>query len=599
MVTIRENTWCSITGPEISKLNKKYGSMSFNNVPESDRHVYYSDVELEFHNPSPNAQGGINAVIYSAVPLNAQFGYTEINQITTHWNELTDAIQTYKNTHPIDPADAYTDFYQVGRTVAIQESCVVFYDDSKKQNVNNAKYANYIIILVDPEAEPDVTSISAIYEGDPVPVETAFDESKLKIEVFYDDGTKLEMAHGHAGSAYTIEPADKIVQTLGDNYFTVTYIDPNNDANSDTFTVRGCKNLHHIRGYWDGNRIAYGKEAQKKFFVIIACYTDGTESTVTDFSFPNTNIVTEANQGIIDIFYQGKTCQIEVPYFEVQSAKLTVFYKGPDVEIDRNYLKNDEYFDIKVYYSADDSVNHSYYDTLTIDDCTFDLSTLITKKGPNIFHVSYESLVGTLNATFTVTGFNAEIVPQIVEAEYIGPKLYQGSVIDPERIHCNVYYSNGKIETVKNFSLSTNIVNDVGINEITLGYVENFTTLTTTVFVEGVAKDPTSTNNVFPTELQNSYPKATVLNNRYRGPAESIKTTNWANMIIKNLNELYQRFQQLEKQYNKIVADVAGDTSIKITTLNNVSYMDHQIQKLKNDDHYATGVYVSSEEETR
>ena len=71
----------------------------------------------------------------------------------------------------------------------------------------------------------------------------------------------------------------------------------------------------------------------------------------------------------------------------------------------------------------------------------------------------------------------------------------------------------------------------------------------------------------------------------------------YANMIIHNLNDLYKLFAVLEKQYNQIIYDVSDENSIKITTLNDISFMKHQLNALLTDDHYTTGIYKS--EDTR
>lgn len=597
MVTERENRWYKITGPEMSKPEKEYGTSTISNISVDNRHIYYNNVEVEFHNPNPNSNDGINAVIYSVQSLENAFGYTEINDICLHWSTFINSINQWKNSNTIDISESNTDFYQIGNPIAIEESCVIFYDDSSKQNIAESKYDNYVIVLIDKQVVPVVSSITVSYTGDSVPVETEYDESLLDITAHYDNGENVKIETGKQNSPYTIEPTSKVINNLGENFFSLTYINTNNDVLIDNFTVQGCKNLHHIRGYWDGGRIAYGKKAQKKFFVVIACYTDGTETTVTSFEFPNTNIVTEINNGLIDIFYNGKTCQIQVPLFAVSNAKLYAYYNGPDVEIDKDYIIQDDYFTIKVYYSdsEDQEITHSYYENISVENCEFN-DTLVSEKGPNVFNVKYNSLLGEIETTFVVNGFKSEVVPNGIQAEYIGPKIYQGETIQLERIHCKIYYSNGTIKEAKNFSLSTNVVKNVGINDITLTYSEDSVILTTPISVEGIENDSTTNNNVFPAELVNKYPKATRSNNRYRGPAESDKTTNYSNMIVNNLNELYDTFKQLEKQYNKLVNNIAGENSTKINTLNNISYMNNKIDLIVNDDHYSTGIYVSEEE---
>ena len=586
MLNVRTNGWCRIEGCEISNLDREYGVL--NNIPNSEQHIYYGHPEIQIENPYSTT----HSVVYCVKPIDTAFGYNEINDIDDNWSQFVANIQTWMNSNYVDTSDPDTGYYYVGKPFNVSKSSVIFYDDSSKSSSAGAKYSHYAIILVDEYAVPNVVNITAKYKGDAVPVGEELDTDQLEVIAQYDDGNEVKIDNHNGSSPYTIEPADKIVTQLGANVFEVYYIDPQGDVNKTTFIVQGIRNLQSIAGYWDGGMVAYGKEAQKKFFVVIGHYSDDTESTITDFEFPNGNIVTETNDGLIDIFYKGRTCQIQVTPFKVKLSRLIAYYNGPQVEVNHNFQKS--YIQVKIYYSAGGDIGNSYYETIDVEDCEVS-DTLVTKEGVNTYNISYEGQLGVITTSFTVVGFIPDLKPTDIQATYTGPGVYQGRTFDLERVICNIYYNNGTIKTVKNFTVSTNIVHDVGPNVITVTYNENSTTLTGEIIVTGLENDSTTNNNIFPTSLNNNYPRATILNNRYRGPAEGIKTNDYAHMIIKNVRDLYYLYADIEKQYNQIISDVAGDTSTKITTLNNVSFMQHQLNVILKDDHYTTGIYKSED----
>lgn len=586
MLNVRTNGWCRIEGCEISNLDREYGIL--NNIPNNEQHIYYGHPEIQIENPYSTT----HSVVYCMKPIDTAFGYSEINDIDDNWNQFVSNIQTWMGSNYVDTSDPDTGYYYVGKPFNVSKSSVIFYDDSSKSSTAGSRYSHYAIVLVDEYAVPNVINITAKYKGDAVPVGEELDTNQLEVVAQYDDGNEIKIDNHNGSTPYTLEPADKIVTQLGANVFEVYYIDPKGNVNKTTFIVQGIRNLQSIAGYWDGGMVAYGKEAQKKFFVVIGHYSDDTESTITDFEFPNGNIVTETNDGLIDIFYKGRTCQIQVTPFKVKLSRLIAYYNGPQVEVNHNFQPS--YVQVKIYYSAGGDVGNSYYETIDVEDCEIS-DTLVSKEGVNTYNISYEGQLGVITTSFTVVGFIPDLKPTDIQVTYTGPGIYQGRTFDLERVICNIYYNNGTIKTVKNFVVSTNIIHDVGPNVITVTYNENTTTLTEEIIVNGLENDSTTNNNIFPTSLNNNYPRATILNNRYRGPAEGIKTNDYARMIIKNIQELYSLFTDIEKQYNQIISDVAGDTSIKITTLNDVSFMQHQLNAILKDGHYTTGIYKSED----
>ena len=581
MPSVRNNGWITITGNEISDLKKQYGT--FVGIPETEQHIYYGNAEIKIDNPHSTT----HSTVYSLKKIKLNFGYNEIHDIDQNWGRFIGEIQSYMNSHEINIDDPDTAYYYVNKPFVINESCVIFYDDSSKTSIAGSKYQNYAVILVDEFAVPNVIRITADYSGAIIPVGEQFEEDKLLVSAIYDDGSSVKIT-----SNYVIEPPDKVVTKLGSNVFTVYYSDPENDVNTASFIVQGCRNLQSIRGYYDGDAVPYNKEAEKKYFVIIAHYTDGTESTVTDYTFTNGNIVSKENEGVIDIFYQGRTCQVEVPIFEVTSSRLIAVYNGPNVEVGHDYQIG--YLNIKIFYASDTEINKSYYETINIEDCVVSDRT-VTEIGANSFTVSYNGQFGTITTTFTVVGFIPDVKPTDIQATYTGPGVYQGGTFDLERVICNIYYNDGTIRTVKNFTVDTNIIQNIGSNEITVTYTEDATTLTDLIYINGLENDSTTGVNVFPANLKNKYPRATVLNNRYRGPAEGMKTDDFARMIIENLRELYKIYEQLNKEYNELIVQVAGESCTKNITLNNVSYVDNQLDDILNSDKYTTGIYKSED----
>lgn len=583
MPDIRTVGWVRIEGCQVADLRRQYGTL--NGIPNNEQHVYYGTPEIQLSNPFSTT----HSVVYCKRSIKEDFEYNNINELNNDWDRFINKIQARLNTETINTSDSDTDIY-VKNPFALEESTVIFYDDSSKSNVPGSKYTHYAIVLIDEMAIPQVIEITAKYKGNDVPIGDPVDKNNVEVVAIYDDGNETKIAD----DAWQLDPEEGIVTNLGANVFTAVFFDAETEANYAKFIVQGCRKLVGITGYYDGGMVAYGKEANKKFFVIIATYSDDTQSTVTDFSFPDTNIVTEENEGHITVFYQGFTCVVDVTPYTVTQSRLIAHYIGPKVEVGKDYLTSD--VKVKIYYASSDNEHSTYEEIDDIEECTFS-STTILQEGVNTFNVSYNGQLGTIITSFTVIGFVPDKVPINMSVTYDGPNIYQGRTIDLNRIICNVYYSDNTYKTINasNLVVEPNMIHLIGPNTITITYKEDNTTLSVDIIIEGLENDSTTTNNIFPTQLKNNYPKATILNNRYRGPAEGIKTNDYANMIIRNVNELYKIFADIERQYNKIVLDVSGDTSNKICTLNDTTYMNHQITLLMNDDHYETGKYKAED----
>ena len=616
-MSVRVDGWIRLEGHEISDLYRTYGT--FSHLPKELQHIYYGKTEgrsnggvsFQILNPTSTT----NSAVYRIVDIGEgeYFNISTIDELDEQWGtggakDLKRQIEMVMNDsdanhlRTIDITNDKTCWYYVNTDMSIDKSCVIFYDDSEKASIAGSKYDHYAVVLVDKVAQPRVLKIKAEYKGPAIPVTDMFDTKDLIVTAIYDDGEEKVIKY----PGYSIEPADRIITLLGQNTIDITFYDDESDLNTTSVYIEGIRKLESITAEWHGGKVAYDRQIDKKFIDVIAHYTDGTERTVTDYVFPEGDIITQENNATILIYYEGKSTQLVIPVFEIKKQSLMVDYNGPKVEIGKTFLTKSstgtQYLNVIVYYRSSEEDNTIYHDIINIEDCILPEDRTILHEGVNSFSLSYEGLLGTMTATFGVIGFNPDVIVKSIDAEYHGPGLPIGSTISKERITCNVRYSDGTISPVKDFKLTIDgeeisSIMELGVNEITIVYTKDGTDYTDTISIRGIENDTTTENNIFPTQIINQYPKATILNNRFRGPAESIKMNDASRMIIDNLKELYQIFSGLEKQYNEIVEYVEGQNSIKILTLNDVAHIDNQVNVFMTDKHYSTGTYKGDGEE--
>lgn len=584
------DTWCTIEGANITDLRKEYGSL--NNIPNDQQYVYYGNPEITLQNPTSLT----HAVVYSAQSISDLFNLNSITDINAHWSDLIKGINQWMQKNNINTDESHTDYAIKNRTFTLDQSTVLFYDDSDKNSQTGSVYTHYAIILIDEYAVPAVKTIIAEYKGGEVPITEDINLDLVHVYAVYEDGNQLEIKKGayKIDNAHTTEPDDIIISKLGSNIFNIAYIADDDSVFTTSIIVQGIKKLESIKGEWNGGKVVYGQEAKKEFFKIIAVYTDGSEKVVTNYTFTNTNIVTKTNKGLIDVAYQGKTCKVQVSIFEVTSSRLIATYNGPNVEVDHNYQKS--YVQVRICYKSNDAINNFYYEDVNLEDCIIK-DTKVTKEGINYFDISYTGLLGEITTQFSVVGFIPDVKPTNITATYNGSALYIGQTIDTERIICNVYYNDGTIKTTKNFTLNVNIIKNEGDNNIVITYSENSTTINDTIIITGIKPDSTTKNNIHEVSLNNYYPSATYENNRYRGPAEGVKTNNVSMMITNNIKDLYNIFKVLETSYNTLVDKVMNSNSTNIRTLNVINNSDNEINLLIKDKHYSTGTYKLEDKE--
>lgn len=556
--------WCRVEGMPIPDLEKEYGT--FTNLPSGQK-VFYGTPEIQINNPISI----VNGCVYKIVPL-TEFGYSSILEVDANFATLQNQLQTYDKTVDTDHGSIY-----YWEPFTVDESCVIYHADSTKKTFDNVA-----LILIDQHATPEIIAITGSYKGGGVPVGEVFDTKMLELYVIYADGNKARLLDN-----YTTDPADKIITVVGSNVVKINYTTPTGKALTTTVIVEGIKNLQGITALYDGPHVGFGNEALRKYFIVVAQYSDGSSATVTDFSFPSGNIVSETNGGVLQIYYKGFYTDVVVPTYAVSTSRLMAYYNGPNVEVGHDF--DIKYCKIKIYYASADGL-HDRYEDIDPSLCTFS-TTMVDHEGVNQITVQYVGQAGPVNTVMVVIGIKPETVLTFIEAQYTGPEIVIGKSYSAERVICKAHYSNGSIVQIRNFSLNSNVVQYVGPNEYTVTYKEKDTTVTTTITVMGLPKDSTTESGYSPVSLQNNYPEATRLNNRYRGPVEARKHDNTDKMIQENLLALYNIFANIEQNFNELVESVNGNNSIKVRTLNEVQYIEDIQYKWMHDERFAEGKY--------
>lgn len=577
-----QTEWLKLEGPVIKDPGSQYGTLD--KIPtDIVSRIFFTPPEIQIEDPS-NYNGAVYRILY----IEDYWGYNSVNAINTYWNTLNNAVNSFDKT--IEWTQTYTAIYN-HQPFTLNKSAVIFYADSTN-NGQHREFDHIAWVLIDETVKPKTSNIFAEYRGPAIEVGGQIDKDDIAVTAKFEDGNETKIASG----AFVVEPMDLTVVTEGQNVFTIKYIDPEGDTNETIITVQGKKRLTGINAYYDpdGPRVAMDHEAEAKYFVVIANYSDGTSATVAGFEFPDGNIVSETNDGNIRVYYKGFEEIVNVPTYTVDTARLIVYYNGPDVEIGHEYLTR--YVNVKVYYESDNEFADSYYEDIDVLQCTFDKAT-VSDEGANEIKCTYESEVGTIYAYFIVTGIKPGRRPTGLEAEYIGPEIIVGKTYNPQRVKVKCHFSDRTIETITNFGVSSNIVSEEGPNTFTAYYIYETYTVETTFAIIGIAPEDTTETGYMPIDMDNNYPYAQRINNRYRGPAESMKHNAMSLMLMDNIKRIYQIFSNIETDFNKAVDTINANSAARTITIGQVQGMNDTIKEWKEKEEYKKVKYINTIEE--
>lgn len=549
---ITYSQWCRIEGNVIPDVDKEYGVGALKHLDKEK--IFYGTPEVQLHNPS----SVVNGCKFRAVNF-ADYGYRTIPEIDANWDDILTRLQNENRN-----AEGALFYY---RPVVMTQSCAIIHDDSTKRTLDLTGF-----VFIDEYATPTVVGITAVYNGSNVPVGEEFDTDDLVITAIYSDGsTAFVQPTGYVVYDGTGQES-KVVTEVGSNAFTCAFTVEGKTYQA-VFVIPGIKNLNGIRAVYDGPDVAIGQNAQRRFFVVTATYTDGSSATVTDYSFPNGTMVTQQNMGIITVYYKGFQATAKVGSYVVAQSRLTAFYNGPNVEVGDVFDPAD--VQIRVYYTGSDLAN-TYFESVDPGMCTFS-ALKITHEGLNMVTVSFPGQAGLISTEFGVVGFKPEVVLNYILAEYQGSPVYVAKTFSLERILCKAYYSDGKVSVIRDFTINSNIVAAAGDNVFTVTYQGK----TAQIHVTGIAQETTTGTSLNLIHIDNEYPEATRRNNRYRGPAEAYKHDMLNHDVYKNLMALSELYARLEECVRCLTELRYDNLQVMSRTLNGITMIDEQIESIE------------------
>lgn len=561
---IDSNKWYRLEGFILPKNKYNYsGSVtSLDSLKEGC--IWYTKVEVQFQNPSvANFVHGVNYKVREF----EDYGCATIVQIA---EDPTTVIQQIIDENKENDSSA-----TYSQPFVIKKSSVILYGDA-----HNDILDKYVVVLIDETFNDSLVGISATYEGPPVPMGDEINLEDVVVTGVFTDGHKSRVQSGY----FLTRAADNVntneVNAVGTCLFIATVNTGENAENTFTasFAVPCVKKLERITASYDGPSIPIGKSPKKKNIIVKAIYTDGSASTVTDWSFSQGNKITENNNGVLEITYRGKYCNVRINNYATYETQLKAFYNGNRVEVGAHFQKSN--VTVKVCYSDINGLNNSWE---LLQDGEYDIPiTIITREGANVFEVSYTTKSGSvLTTNFTVIGFKPQKAIDSIEAIYTGPPIRVGKTFNEIKVMCKAHYNDDTVSEIDhhNFTLSTTLIDHIGENVITITYDGAVTTFT----VVGIESQDTTGTTYSPTDLDLLYPEMSKVNFRRRGPIESEKLNNYNKDIYDNIVRLNTIYSELYERYNYMVNNISSLSNVGINTLNtcvNIQERLYNINKL-------------------
>lgn len=559
--------WCRVEGALVRDTQKAYGYTLTS--PIASENVFYGRPSIQIY----NRESPVFGVAYKVVPIRELAGYESVQDIDLNYSSFQTALDNYSRKINISNAANAAQLYY--EEFAIDESSVIFYDDSTR-----GEFRFYSVIYIDKDLTPPVLRVTAKYVGSPVAVDLSFETDDLRVYAEFEDGNTERIVTG-----YTIDPDDRIVTKVGSNVFKIGFIDNTGyEFPPVPISVPGVKRLTGIRAIYDGPSLYKGQTIERRYITVIAMYSDNSSSVVTSYGFPNGNIL--GNHSNVAITYNGQKCFVDIPTYTVSTSRLVAFYTGPNIEVD---YRNPQEFDtsqtkIQIYYESSDGT-HNGWESVSHELCKF-TPTSITHEGINYITVQFTGKSGPVSCQMMVVGVSPEVTMTKLAAVYSGPPVVQGSPYSLERITVKAFYSDGTTAIIKNgFTCNKYIVENAGINDFLCRYTHRASsgedvTLEATFTVPGIERDDTTESGYTPVSLDNNFPEAIRYNNRYRGPAESLKHQYTNDMIFENIEKLYYLFAKIETNYNNLVEEIENANAIKYQSVNQIKAINDGVQEI-------------------
>jgi len=271
--------------------------------------------------------------------------------------------------------------------------------DSNKGMIRQELGINYQITF-----QPIIIGFTAFYSGPPVPITDNLDFMELTVTAHMSDGSKIIDGIDDC----IINQID--IDTIGENIRTVTY----NDLSLGVvwvaeFIVIGIPKLLFIQSRYTsykriiGDRILPSEVSVTGTYLTELDKQEEVKLTEDQWYFADIPIITESNNGIITIGYNGCTSTITVLYETTTFLQLNVWYEGDKIEVGSSYSPENLAIYL-VYPEEPDKIR------ITYKECTIS-SYEVTKEGWNWFTATYNYELKKVKQWFPVLG--------IVSKQYI------------------------------------------------------------------------------------------------------------------------------------------------------------------------------------
>lgn len=298
--------------------------------------------------------------------------------VTFSWKKGESALDTVTNTHSTNDEGTYT---VTAALADIKNGGTII----KKFTLVKADY---------------ISSISAEYTGDPIPIGDNYTKKDVIVKV-YQNGSK---------DTYTVLGVDDFevdslkVTKVGDNTYTATYIDPDKTTFTDEFTVPGKRVIGEIKAVYNGPVIRAGNNYDSANVTLTAYYADDTkheegfEVKASGFSSLK---VKDRGDNTFYAYYKDKTNgnkEFEAPfvvkgYLPVKS--ISAEYNGPAIVVGNNYDKAH----VIVTLNFDEDIKDQTTKEFALD------SLKVTQVGDNSYKASFTDEYGSVYSdTFVVKG---------------------------------------------------------------------------------------------------------------------------------------------------------------------------------------------------
>lgn len=298
--------------------------------------------------------------------------------VTFTWKKGESALSTTTNSHSTKDAGTYT----------VTASLADLKNPGTIQKTFTLVKADYI------------SSITAEYKGDPVPIGDNYDKKDVIVKVYLNGST----------DTYTVLTQDDFdvdslkVTKVGDNTYTVTYIDPENHTFTAEFKVPGKRVIGEVKAVYNGPVIRAGNNYDTANVTLTAYYADDTnheegfEVKASGFSALK---VKDRGDNPFFAYYtdkSNKNKEFEAPfivkgYLPVKS--MSAEYTGPSITVGNNYDKAD----VVVTLHFDEGIKDQ-----TTKDFSVDTQS-VTQVGDNSYTATFTDEYGTVfTDTFVVNG---------------------------------------------------------------------------------------------------------------------------------------------------------------------------------------------------